>query len=121
MELVIAGLMIVTLANPILLVWIWFTGVARQRGRYPRWRLILLWTGQLAVTLADLVFWASNICVPSINPQRDADFCRFSAISMILAAFAFVLATVGSVSRWKWIALSAVAVPLSWFTSLLVE
>jgi hypothetical protein len=121
MELVIAGLMILTLANPILLVWIWLTGVAKRRSEYPQWRTFLVWIGLVAVTLAELVFWVSNIYAPTVYSQREVYFYRFTCISIIAAAVAFALAVMGSGSRRGWIALSAVMVPLSWLASVMVE
>lgn len=121
MEFLIAGLTIVTLANPILLVCIWFAALTKPRNEYPRWRAIALRIGQLAVTLAELIFWASSIYGPSSNPQRDLYFCRFNPISMSAAAVAFVLAIMGAGTGRRWIALSAVIVPLSWLTSVMVE
>ena len=121
MELLSAVLLILTFSNPILIVWMWFRRITEEcSSEYSRWKGISLWIAQLAVTIAEVIFWISNIHAPSTYPQRDIYLYRFTSISTIAAAIAFVLAVIVG-GRGRWIAFSAAIVPLSWLASIMVE
>jgi hypothetical protein len=114
-QLIILVFLLLTLADPVLLAWLWVRRFAKRNSTVARWRSASLWAALITSTLAIGAFWISLATAPRINdPQRNAYFSHFARFSFAAAAVAVALGLVGKGRERWWIVVSTVVVPMGW-------
>ena len=118
-NVILLALALLTYGNPPLLAWIWFRRLARD-GKETKWRALSLWTGMCLATAAELVLWAA---VWFFNPfsEKGAPFTPLMRVSVWMAIVALAASLLASGRERKWVVASALIVPVSWFTLLMME
>lgn len=115
METALFGLLIILLyGNPVLLLCAWILRLKRGKSTAEKWRTAMLWLSLTFATVAVLVFWGTYMIAPSFYPQRDNVISMGRLVSRLVAAAALVSAILGEGRERKWVAASALIVPLNW-------
>jgi len=117
---VMTVLTILTFGNPILLIWMLVQRLIQERSEQPTWRARLFWVALLSATVAVVLFWAATPYGPTALSQDDLVFRRMFRASILAAAVALLAAIVSKGKERKWLALSALITPLTWFWALMM-
>jgi len=118
--IVMAVLTVLTFGNPILLTWMLVQRFAKERSERPTWRTRLFWIALPSATVAVVLFWAATPYGPTAPSQDDLLFRRMFRASILAAAIALLAAIAAKGKDSKWIALSALITPCSWFWALML-
>jgi len=113
-------LAILTFGNPIILVGTTVLLFNREHAEGRTWRASLSWIALVFAVAAVALFWAATRYGPSAISQDDVVFRRMLRGSFLASLVALILAMAAKGKERKWIALSALINPLSWFWALMM-
>jgi hypothetical protein len=120
-SIITAVLIILVIANPALLLWIWVRRFKRGKSSATKWRIAMLWISMVFASAAVLTFWITSFIPLSSYPQRELVLKTGTRISLLVASGAILTTIFGEGPERKWVALSSLIVPLHWIMASIWE